>query len=114
MQELAPVTSVDLPDSFEFSRAYAIGVNYRRPSSCHSYTGMDISMEGNVIEIGVVTSFRTSNPNCSTTGNLAAAATLNFVAEQEDFYIFKFWQGANSNGENRFLTVEVPVTRPGL
>lgn len=114
MQELAPITAVDLPESFELLQSYEISVNYRRPSNCHIYSGMDISKEGNVIEIGVVTSFRTSNTNCSTTGNLAAATTLNFVAEQEDFYIFKFWQGANSNGESRFLIVEVPVTRPGL
>ena len=34
---------------------------------------------------------------------------LNFIVERDDFYIFKFYQGEDSNGDAQFLTVEVPV-----
>lgn len=113
MQNLAPVQSVELPESFEPGQTYNIGIIYRRPTSCHAYSGLDVARNGNEIIIGVVTSYSSASSNCVETGNLEASATINFVAEREDFYIFKFWQGKNQAGNDIFLTVEVPVTRPG-
>lgn len=114
MQNLAPVLSVDLPDSFDFGESYSIEIIYKRPTNCHTFSGLDVARNANVIVIGVVTSFRTSNTNCVDSGNLEASATINFVAERDDFYIFKFWQGKNAAGRDEFLTVEVPVTQPGI
>lgn len=114
MQNLAPVLSVDLPDSFDFGKSYTIEIIYKRPTNCHTFSGLDVARNANVIVIGVVTSFRTSNTNCVDSGNLQASATINFVAERDDFYIFKFWQGKNAAGRDEFLTVEVPVTQPGI
>lgn len=113
MQNLAVVTSVEMPENFESSREYRLIVNYERPTGCDRFSGFDVSKNGNVITVGVVTSSRTRIEDCSSTGNLQAAAELNFVAELEDFYIFKFWQG-EINGEVQFLTVQVPVIRPGM
>jgi hypothetical protein len=88
---------------------------YKRPTSCHTfYRSGHVPSEENEITIGVVTSFRTSNPNCVETGNLQDNAIINFVAERDDFYIFKFWQGRNAAGTDQFLTIEVPVTQPGV
>ncbi|HSP83560.1 MAG TPA: hypothetical protein VLN72_07495 [Gillisia sp.] len=114
MQNLAPVISVDLPNSFEFGKSYTIEIIYKRPTNCHTFSGLDVARNANAIVIGVVTSFRTSNTNCVDSGNLEASATINFVAERDDFYIFKFWQGKNAAGRDEFLTVEVPVTQPGI
>ncbi|HSI69413.1 MAG TPA: hypothetical protein VK941_04210 [Gillisia sp.] len=114
MQNLASVLSVDLPETFVYGHSYEIEIVYKRPTSCHTFTGLDLSQDENEITIGVVTSFRTSNPNCVETGNLEASALINFVAERDDFYIFKFWQGRNAAGTDQFLTIEVPVTQPGV
>jgi hypothetical protein len=114
MQNLASVLSVDLPESFVYGHSYEVEIIYKRPTSCHTFTGLDVSQDDNEITIGVVTSFRTSNPNCVETGNLQATAVINFVAERDDFYIFKFWQGRNAAGTDQFLTKEVPVTQPGV
>ena len=114
MQNLAVITTVDLPESFEYNREYEIKINYKRPTNCDFFSGFDISKSSNIIKIGVVTSYRTSNTTCVSTGNLNTITNLNFVADRDDFYIFKFWQGENAAGEVQFLTVEVPVTRPGM
>lgn len=114
MQNLAPTLSVDLPDSFEFNQSYSIEIIYKRPTNCHTFSGLDVARNANVIVIGVVTSYSTGNTNCVDNGNLEASATINFVAERDDFYIFKFWQGKNAAGRDEFLTVEVPVTQPGI
>lgn len=113
-QDLAPVLSVTLPDSFVKAESYEIEIFYKRPSSCHRFSGFDISKNVNKIFIGVVNSYHTSNTNCSETGNLQDSVKLNFVAERDDFYIFNFWKGKNTLGEDEFLTIEVSVSQSGI
>lgn len=109
---LAAVLSVKVPDSFVHAQAYEIEIIYKRPTSCDRFSGFDISKNGNDVFIGVVSSRHTSNTNCVTTGNLEDSVTLNFVAERDDFYIFNFWQGKNALGEDKFLSIEIPVIQP--
>lgn len=110
MQNLAPTLSVDLPETFVFEQRYNIEITYQRPTNCHTFSGLDVARNENEIVIGVVTSYSSNNPNCAATGNLQATATINFVAERDDFYIFKFWKGKSATGIDQFLIVEVPVT----
>lgn len=114
MQELVPVVSVELPETLTFRQTHEIVVTFKKPSTCHSFSGFDIQKDENEITVGVVTSFDTNNNNCETTGNLTTSARLNFVADRDDFYIFKFWQGENEDGDVQFLIKEVPVSQPGI
>ncbi|MFO7721030.1 MAG: hypothetical protein R6W85_11380 [Gillisia sp.] len=114
MQNLAVITNVEVPEYFEYNREYEIKIDYRRPTTCDFFSGFDISKSSNLITVGVVTSYRTSSTRCERTGNLNTSTKLNFVADREDFYIFKFWQGENAAGVVQFLTIEVPVIRPGM
>lgn len=113
MQDLAPIISVNLPESFVFEETFEIELTYRKPTSCHNYSGLDLARNGNVIVVGVVTSFNTTTDNCESSGNLEATTSINFVAERNDFYIFKFWKGRTA-GRDEFLIVEVPVTQPEM
>ncbi len=110
IQNLAPTLSVNMPDTFVFGETYEIEITYKRPTNCHTFSGLDVARNGNEIIIGVVTSYSARNLNCSASGNLQASAKINFVAERNDFYIFKFWKGKSATGIDRFLIVEVPVT----
>lgn len=114
MQNLVPVMSVTLPDSLVNSQSYGIEIIFKRPTTCHRFSGFDISKNGNEIFIGVVNNYHTSNNNCKVRDNLQDSVTLNFVAERDDFYIFNFWQGKNRLGEDEFLTIQVPVAQPGI
>lgn len=114
MQNLAVITNVEMPEQFEYSQEYDIKIHYRRPTTCDFFSGFDISQSSNVFTVGVVTNYRIGNTTCERTGNLNTSTKLNFVANRDDFYIFKFWQGENAAGEVQFLTVEVPVIRPGI
>jgi hypothetical protein len=108
-QELAPTVSVNIPDSLKTGQAYEFDVLYRKTTHCHYFSGFDVSKNENTIVVGVVNNYRSVNNNCSTNGNLQETAKLNFVVEREDFYIFRFWQGKSSVGEDMFLTKEVPI-----
>ena len=50
------------------------------------------------------------NDNCETLDNVLEEATFNFIVTSNGSYIFKFWQGEDANGDDQYLTIEVPVT----
>ncbi len=112
-QELTPTVSVNIPDSLKTGQTYVFDVLYKKTTSCHYFSGFDVSKNENTIVVGVVNSYRSGNNICNSGGNLRQTAKLNFVAEREDFYIFKFWQGKSSVGEDKFLTKEVPIIPSG-
>lgn len=114
--ELAPVVSVDVPETIEHGKTHDIEIVFELRTSCHRFAGFDITKEddSNVIVFGVTTQFPTGRNNCTEAENLRDNVILNFVAEREDFYIFKFWQGHNAAGEDEFLIKEVAITQPGI
>jgi len=112
-QELAPTVSVNIPDSLKTGQTYEFDVLYKKTTNCHYFSGFDVSKNENTIVVGVVNSYRSATNNCNVSGNFVQTAKLNFVVERDDFYIFRFWQGKSSVGEDVFLTKEVPVIPPG-
>ncbi len=112
IQELASVTAVDLPERLVYGQAYEFEVHFKKTTDCHYFSGFDVSKNNNNIVVGVVNSLNTNSNNCNATGNTPDTAKLNFIVERLDFYIFKFWQGSSSVGEDRFLTKEVPIVPP--
>jgi hypothetical protein len=111
-QELVPIVSVNLPDGLKTGQTYEFDVLYKKTSNCHYFSGFDVSKNENTIIVGVVNSYNSIDNNCPSNRNIQEIAKLNFVAEREDFYIFKFWQGKSSVGEDKFLTKEVPIIPP--
>lgn len=114
LQELAPTVSVNLPDGLITGQTYEFDVLFKKTSNCHYFSGFDVSKNENTILVGVVNSYNSTDSNCPSNRNIQEMAKLNFVAEREDFYIFKFWQGKSSVGEDKFLTKEVPIIPPEI
>jgi len=112
IQELASVTAVDLPERLVYGQAYEFEVHFKKTTGCHYFSGFDVSKNNNTIVVGVVNSLNTNSNNCNAGINTPDTAKLNFVVERLDFYIFKFWQGNSSVGEDRFLTKEIPIVSP--
>ncbi len=105
--ELVPIISTNLPDKFIAGETYDLLFTYSLPTSCHKYKATSVEEIDGAIVIGVI-SYIDSNGVCAqveTTGETG----IRIVAEEEDFYIFKFWQGRDEQGEDQFLTIEIPV-----
>lgn len=113
VQDLVEVVSVSFPENLVHRSSHQIEVVYRKPTSCHRFLGFDLIQNRNEIRVGVVNNFLTGNENCRELQNVTATATLNFVAERDDFYIFKFWRGKNAANQDVFLTKEISVIQPG-
>lgn len=113
--DLVPVDSVSMPDTLIFKHKYTFDVVYERPTSCHAFAGFDYLRDGNERTVGVICAVYGQSGNkgegCEALVEETALAKMDFRAERNDYYIFKFWQGENEKGESVFLTDTIPVVK---
>ena len=106
--EYVSVLSADLPEEFIYGRSYRINVTIELPNSCYfHYDQYDYFYEGTsrlIYPIGHVDDGVTCTPNSTET-----TFSIPVQALQEEPYIFKFYQGEDAEGQDMFLTIEVPV-----
>ena len=107
--EILPVESVDIPDEFALGETYPITVHYFRPTTCHTFREFYYVKDNNIRTVAPITYVFDQN-NCTNLDNELVEATFNFIVTGNGSYIFKFWQGEDTNGEDQYLTIEVPVT----
>ena len=106
--EILPIESIDIPNEFELGEVYPITVSYFKPSSCHNFREFYYLKENNERTVAVI-NFEFLDNNCEDLENELVEATFNFIVTSNGSYIFKFWQGEDTNGENQYLIIEVPV-----
>lgn len=109
--ELVPIESVDIPSQFTLGQTYPITVHYNRPTSCYYFNKLFYEKNLNIRTIAVENVVLESN-NCEPLIGTSAAVTetFNFIVTSNGSYIFKFYNGKDTNGEPIFLEYEVPVT----
>ncbi len=106
--EILPVESVDIPDEFELGEVYPITVSYSRPSTCHAFKEFYYLKENNERTVAPIT-YLFDNSDCETLEDNLVEASFNFKVTSNGSYIFKFWQGEDTDGETQYLIIEVPV-----
>ncbi|RAJ17951.1 hypothetical protein [Olleya aquimaris] len=105
--EPVSVISATMPESFTYGETYQIEFTYLRPSDCHVFHDIYSVRTDNVITIAVINSV-TDNGNCQTI-NAITNNSFEFLASDTGSYTFKFWQGETDDGEDIYLTMEVPI-----
>ncbi len=108
--EAVKIEEVTIPDQFVRGETYEITVSYFRPSSCHAFSGFEYDGVGNertVVAISVIIDNGTTCQDPDIIGLTEESFT--FFVGNEDSYVFRFWQGRDDQGNNQFLTIEVPV-----
>ncbi|MDB9960825.1 hypothetical protein OAD62_01890 [Oceanihabitans sp.] len=106
--EIIPVESAVLPDEFVLGNLHLITLTYLRQSTCHAYNDIYYVADSNERTVAVINIVFDSNGNCEEISD-ELEASFNFRATDPGSYIFKFWQGTDDDGEDLYLTVEVPV-----
>lgn len=106
--EYTEVISAELPDEFIFGRTYRIFITIELSDSCHYfYNQYDYFYEGTSRLIYPIVHIDDGVP-C--TPNIREITfSIPVQALQYDPYIFKFYQGEDADGQDVFLTIEVPV-----
>jgi len=106
--EVLPVESADVPESFVLGETYPITVSYYRPSSCHTFREFYYAKNENERIVAPI-NYVFDEDNCETLEDDLVENTFNFNVTGSGPYTFKFWQGEDADGEDIYLTVEVPV-----
>ena len=106
--EVLPVESVEIPSEFELGETYPITVSYFKPSTCHSFKEFYYLKENNERTVAAI-NYVFENNDCADLEDTLVEATFNFIVTSNGSYIFKFWQGEDTNGEDQYLIIEVPV-----
>ena len=107
--EFIPVESVELPESFEIGKSYEIKVHYRLPSNCHYYDGFYYEKDLNTRTFALQTKVIEGDQCAPIEDGELKEATFDFFVNNNGSYIFKFYAGKTSTGENSFLEYEIPV-----
>ena len=105
--ETLPIKSAIVPDSFTFGRQYTISVTYELPSSCHAFYELFYQYKDTARVIAVNSIVDQSN--VCTDGLIEQEYRFLVSVVQEEDYTFKFWKGVDTNGENIFEEIIVPV-----
>lgn len=106
--EILPVESANVPESFVYGENHEITISYIRPSSCYAFNDIYYIKDNNVRTVAVMNTVYDDVVNCLELEDLQQK-TFTVQATQLENYIFKFWQGVDDNGEDIYLTAEVPV-----
>lgn len=106
--EYVNVVSADLPDEFIYGRTYRINVTIELPNSCYFfYNQYDYFYEGTSRLIYPIAHV---DDGVSCTENITETTfSIPVQVLQNETYIFKFYQGEDANGQDMYLTIEVPV-----
>ncbi len=107
--ESMPVNNVYIAEAFTFGNTYTIRVDYFVPSTCYSFRDFYFEQEGTVLTSIVLNSV-INGQLCEPYSGRLAEASFDIKVDLRGQYIFKFWKGKNSLGEDNYYTVEVPVT----
>ena len=109
--EYVATKSVDVPAEFVYGETYRLLVTVEFPNSCYfNYNQFDYFYEGTARFIYPIAHVDDDTP-C--TPNITESTySIPVHALQQETYVFNFYQGEDEEGEDMFLTVEVPVVLP--
>ena len=100
--------SADVPDEFIFGKTYRINVTIELPNSCYYfYNQYDYFYEGTSRLIYPIVHIDDGVP--CTPNSTETTFSIPVQALQNEPYVFKFYQGEDTDGQDMFLTIEVPV-----
>ena len=102
-----PVRDYVLPTEFEYGLSYTLKVEYDLPDGCHTFYDLYYKQE-EASRIVAITAIADTKVDCA---EIIVAKEHEFVVNvaQSRDYTFRFWKGEDSNGNDIFEDVIVPV-----
>ncbi len=105
--EFLTIDEIETPDSFSFGETNIITITYTLPNGCYSFN--DLYYEYRDTErIVAVTALFTDEEGCKE-GEIKEEYKIEVRATQKEDYIFKFWKGKDSENNDIFEEVIIPV-----
>lgn len=103
----APITSLEVPENFQFGETYNLIVNYNLPSSCYKFFNIDYVYNGSQRDISVLI-YEDVNAICPQVVVPDHKIIPVKVLQHED-YTFNIWKGKDDSGKDIIESIVVPV-----
>ncbi len=102
-----PIKDAVFPEEFEFGSAYTVKVTYDLPDGCHSFYNLFYEYK-ETSRIVAITALVDSTANCT---QVIIEKEHEFVVNvnQREDYTFRLWKGEDSEGNDIFEDIVVPV-----
>ena len=108
--EFVPIESVDMPSEFFFNQVYTIDYTFKRPSTCHFFHNLYYSAYGDNRTVAVISRVLEESITCEDLVDEISENSFNFICTKEfGSYTFEFWNGIDDDGNDVYITYEVPV-----
>lgn len=108
--EFVPADNVtQIPDNFVVDQIDTLLVEYRRPTTCHSFNGFDVSRDGTSREITLVTKVVNIDSSCEDLVDDVRVVPLVFRPEEAGEVELRFFNGLDQDNNPMFLTINIPI-----
>lgn len=104
---LLPIDEAIVPASFIFGQKDTIAITYTLKNSCYDFDNLYYEYQ-DTARVVAVRAFVSLEDACAEIISQKEYKFAVNVTQQED-YVFKFWKGTDSNGENIFEEIIVSV-----
>ncbi len=105
--EVLAIDSVELPKQFVLGETYDISMTYTIPNSCYEFNDFIYEIKEHKRTVAIVNTVY-SNANCGQSQE-SVTVSFNFTVSGTETYVFKFYQGEDSEGVDQYYFVEVPI-----
>lgn len=107
--EFVKIDEAITPSSFTYGEIDSITVKYTFPNSCYSFYDLHYEKENNSRVVAITALVNIADSTVCSQATIEKEYTFAVHVLQEEDYIFKFWKGKNSNGDNLFEEIVIPV-----
>ncbi|MGB0879820.1 MAG: hypothetical protein ACPGTO_04575 [Polaribacter sp.] len=105
--EYLPIDEAITPVSFTFGQVDTIKLKYSLPDGCHSFDDLYYESQ-NTTRVVAITAFVVLGRDCAQE-TIQEEYKFTIRATQQEDYLFKFWKGKDSQGNNIYEEVVIPV-----
>lgn len=104
---LIPIESAEVPLEFTLGESYQITVKYAFPNGCYTFSDIHYETSGytRIIAIRAIT----NNSQACTQSIIEGEHIFTLKCTQKEPYVLKFWKGKDTQGQDQYLIIEVPV-----
>ncbi len=109
--EILPIESVTLPTEVQYGETYTVNYSYYKPSSCYIFNDLYYLTEADFITVAVINKVikETNGVICESSNELIERSFDFHCDSKSGTYTFKFWQGEDETGLDKYLVYEVPI-----
>jgi|SRR5690606_35194905 len=102
-----PIDSIQIDSVYSVFQVTEIKTFYSTSNTCQEFFNYDYTALGNERTVAIIAA-EVEEPNCTDITEIESF-TLKFRPERPGTYSFRFWNGKDENGQDKFIIREIEI-----